>query len=122
MRGKCRIDLHDVGHPGDACDRRDVAVEHKAELVVERVVDRVEAADHGDGVAVRRRADGGLGAEVAPGAGLVFDDDLLAEPFRQRRPDNARDDVGGAGRRERDDQMDRPGRIGLRADDARDSG
>src|SRR5258708_28286897 len=52
---------------------------------------------------------------MAAGPGLVPADDLLPLPLRQERRDSARDHIVGAARRERDDEANRPRRIGLRA-------
>jgi hypothetical protein len=41
----------------------------------------------------------------------IFDDDRLVEPPAQRRPDEPRDRISGAARRERDDQRDALRRI-----------
>src|SRR5262245_55032855 len=49
-----RGDLHDEGHPSDACDRRDIAIEVEVELEHRRV----DGIDHGNQqqrVAARRR-------------------------------------------------------------------
>src|SRR5262249_60636794 len=54
-----------------------------------------------------------LGADVAGGARLDLDEELLAEPFRQELADQTCDDVGCAARRLTDDDPHRTGRIGL---------
>jgi hypothetical protein len=60
-----------------------------------------------------------LAADVAGGPAAVVDDDLLAEPLRQPLSDQARREVDRAARRERRDQLDRAGRVGLRLRQAR---
>ena len=65
-------------------------------------------------VTVRGRSHDDLGADIAAGAGPVFDDELLAEPLRQRLSNEARDDVGCIAGRKADDDAHRPRRIGLR--------
>ena len=59
------------------------------------------------------------GADIGAGAAAVLDDDLLADPLRQRLRDQARNDVEGAPGRHGNDQMDRPRRIILCAGDTR---
>ena len=65
-------------------------------------------------VAVRRALRHRAGADGAAGAAAVVDDDLLAEDLAHLVGDGAADDRGRAAGRERDDQRDRPVRIGLR--------
>src|SRR5262249_6753944 len=60
------------------------------------------------------RAHGGLGADIAAATRPVVDHELLSEPLRQPLSDQARRDVGRAGRGEWYDQTHRPRRIGLR--------
>ena len=69
-----------------------------------------------EGVAVGRAALRDLaGADGAAAArGAVFDHHLLAERGAELVGDGARHDVVGAARRQRNDQRDRPARIGLR--------
>ncbi len=101
---------------GRGCDQR-----HRHEILdrvvldagVRRRRDHVGAGGaHGERVAVGRGAGRDLGADRAAGAAAVVDDHLLAEALGELLPDQARDDVGRAARRERDDQADRLGRIG----------
>jgi hypothetical protein len=75
----------------------------------------VAALHAGDGVAVRRRFGNVVQAEHPARARPVLHDDLLAEALGHLRRDEARHDVGGVPRRERDDDADRLARIGLRA-------
>ena len=49
---------------------------------------------------------------IVPGAGLVVDDDLLAQFLRHAGAERAGDQVGAAAGRERHDQADRTFRIG----------
>ena len=114
LAGTDRIHLHDVGYADDAGDRRDVADEIVAELVVERHVDRRPRVDQEQRVAVGARACDRLGGDVAAGAQPVLDDEWLAEPVRQPLPYQARGDVGGAAGSEADDDAHRPRWIGLR--------
>ena len=70
-------------------------------LCVERCADEVVRADEADGVAVGRRGQVGLGADIAAGADAVLDDELLAEMFRQVLAEQPRGGVVGAAGRER---------------------
>jgi hypothetical protein len=70
-------------------------------------------------VTIGRRIDDRLDGDVGAGAGPVLDDDLLAEPLRQPRGNNACDGVGTSARRKAHDPAHRPHRIGLRPRDAR---
>jgi hypothetical protein len=64
-------------------------------------------------VAVGRRSGDGLRADVARGAGLGLDDDLLAESPRERFRDHAAARVRHAARCKRDDEANRP--VGIAA-------
>ena len=66
-----------------------------------------------DRISVRRRFRDRIGAEIAPGARPIFDDDRLLEEFGQPLADQPRDGVHRAARRERNDDADRAGWIGL---------
>jgi hypothetical protein len=66
------------------------------------------------GIAVGRRAHHEFGAEVAAGAGLVVDHELLLEALGELLRHGARQDVGGAAGGEGHHHLDRPGRIGRR--------
>ena len=121
-RRKGGIDLHDLVDAVDAGDRREVAQKIETELVVERRVDRVVGADHQQRVAVGRRARDRLGRDVAAGARLVLDDELLGELLGQRLRDQARQDVDRLAGRKTDHHAHRLCRICLRRSDPRDSG
>jgi hypothetical protein len=54
-----------------------------------------------------------FGTDIAGGARLVLDDELLTEPLRQMLPGKSRHNVRRAAGGERDDQANRPGRISL---------
>ena len=110
---------HDKLCADNASDWRDIADEIVVELVVERRVGRVETTDQEKRVAVCGRAHDHLGADVAAATRPVVDNKLLAEPLRQPLSDQARRDVGRAGRGEWHDQTHRSRRIGLRPCDAR---
>jgi hypothetical protein len=78
LRRKRRVDHHHVGHARDARDRRDVADEVVAELVVERRVDRVRRAHHDERVAVGSGIHHRLGGDIGSGPRPVLDHELLA--------------------------------------------
>src|SRR6476659_9486087 len=61
-------------------------------------------------VAIRGRLCRGLDADIAVGAGLVLDDDLLPQTARQILADEAGAHVGRAAGRERYDETNRPAR------------
>jgi hypothetical protein len=63
-----------------------------------------------EGVAVGLGLGDRVGRDIAAGAGLVLDDELLTEFFRQFCRDHPRQDVGGAAGRERHHEFHRPGR------------
>src|SRR5262245_47084006 len=91
----------------NASDWRDIADEIVVELVVECCIDRVQTTDQEKRVAVCGRAHGGLGADIAAATRSVVDNKLLSEPLRQPLSDQARRDVGRAGRGEWNDQTHR---------------
>ena len=98
-------------------DRRHVLDEVVRQLGEQRLVGavRLAVADR-QRVAVGRGRDALAGADRARCARLVLDDDGLAAPHRRHLlRDQARDDVGGAAGRERDDQLTgRSGYVALR--------
>src|SRR5262245_44384664 len=112
---------HDKWCTDNASDRRDIADEIEIEPVVECRIDCVETTDQEKRVAVCGRAHCGLGADIAAATRPIVDNELLAEPLRQPLSDQAREDVGRAGRGEWHDQTHRSRRIGLRQCDARNS-
>jgi hypothetical protein len=111
LRRERRRHDHDERRRADIADRRDIADEVEAEIGVQQVAERVRRRDLEQRVAVRRGADHRFGRDIGAGAGLVLDDELLAQPIRQRLPDQPRGDVGRAARRIADDEPHRPRRI-----------
>jgi hypothetical protein len=65
-------------------------------------------------VAVRLGAKHELRAQIAAGTGAALDDELLAEARRELLRSRAREEVGGAARREGNDDAHRLRRIRLR--------
>ena len=116
---ECRIHVHHVGQPHYAGDRDAVADKIERKLLVERRVDGVVWTDEGDRVAIGRRIERGLHADIAGRAGSVLNDKLLSQVIRQVLADDARHDVVGTARRKRDDPVHRARRIGLRPRDTR---
>src|SRR6516225_6603047 len=113
LRRNRRIHHHDIWKADDRCDRRDVAEEIEIELVVKRRVDCARRAEEAQGIAVGSRAHDCFGADIAAGAGTIFNDELLTQPLRQPLPDQPRSNVGRTSGSERNDQAHRPCRIGL---------
>ena len=110
------MDDHDVGHVADHGDGREGLVRVERHLGVEELVDRQDA---GRGQQQRVAVGLGLGhdlrADIAAGARLVVDDDLLAQRLLQAGLDRPRQHVGDAARRERRHDAHRLRWIGLRA-------
>src|SRR5262245_4661782 len=79
----CWIDHHDKWPTHNGCDWGDVADEIEIELVVQRRVDRVEAPNHEQRVAVRRGLHDSLGADIAAGAWPALRDEWLTKAFGQ---------------------------------------
>ena len=122
----CRVEHQHIGHAGDQRDRHEVLDRVVGQLRVQRLVDAVRAdRAHQQGVAVRCRLGHFGGAEVAAGAGLVVDDEGLAEGALQLRRQRAGQQVGGAAGRERHDdahRLARPGGLRPRRSGQRQSG
>ena len=100
-----------LGQPGD---RRDVALKIERQRFVERGIDRVGGDGEQQRVAVGRRIDHRLDADIGAAARLVLDHDRLAEPVRQPLRQEPRNQVGGAAGRIGHDPSHRPRRLGLR--------
>ena len=112
-RRQRRRDRHDQRELRQQDDRRkilhrivgQVRIEMRADAVGR---DRVEQQR----VAVGVRLGDARGRRRAAGAAAIDDDDGLAERIGELGADHPRDEVGGAARRHRDDELDLPGRIG----------
>ena len=103
-----RVHHQHVRNAGDERDRHEVLDRVVRHLRIERRIDRLRAdRSHQQRVAVGRRLGDEVGAEVAAGAGLVLDDEGLAERLAELRREGAREDVGRPAGRERHDDADR---------------
>ena len=109
----------DLGQAADARHRRNVADEIVSKLLIKCRIDRIHRAGQEQRVSVSGRAHHGLCADVASGARSILGNEWLPKPLRQPLPHEAREDVGAASRRERNDYPYRPRRIGLRQRQAR---
>src|SRR6266404_6123499 len=87
------IDLHHQRHAHDTGNRRDIADEIVAELVVERRVAHIRGTHHEERIAVRVCPHDRLGGDIAAGAWPVLDDELLAHSLGQPLGHKARKDV-----------------------------
>ena len=106
--------FEDVGDLGDEGDGREVLDRVEAQTRVQVRVGGVgRAGGDQQGVAVGFFAHKGGGADVAAGAGLVVDDDGLAQAFGQALRQHAAQGVGGAARRPWHDQLDGTVGVGL---------
>src|SRR5450755_4218581 len=70
-------------------------------------------------MAVGRRTDDDLGADIAGSARPILNEQWLAKPLRQPLTDKARQNVARTTGGKADDDADRPRRIGLRPSGAR---
>ena len=104
VRGRGIRHHHDVGIKPDQRHRRKIGDRIVIDGRVEKLVGGVAERCDVDGVAVGIGARHGLGGDIAGGAGLVFDHDLLAPDFRQLRRHDPRRAVDRAAGRDRADQ------------------
>src|SRR5215475_9092711 len=95
------IDHHDIWRTDEGHDRLDVLNKIVRELFVELGIDGVIRAGQEQRIAISRRTHDRFGRYVSAGPRPVLNDELLAEPFREPLPDQARKNVGcAAGRSE----------------------
>ncbi len=113
--------VQDQRQLGQPRDQRDVAQEIERQRL-QRHVDGVGRRGEEKRVAVGRRTDDGLGADIGAAAGPVVDDHRLAEPLGQPLSHQARNEVGGAAGRIGHDPAHRPRRVALRDGRARHDG
>ena len=84
---QCEISVGEVG------DRCEIAIRvPRKRRVYERIEDDRTGGEE-QGIAVRRRPGDDLRADVAGGAGAIFDHDGLSKPLGELRRDRARNDV-----------------------------
>ena len=105
------IDQHHHRHADDARHRRDVAHEIEFEIVVERGVDRVRDGGEQQRVAVGGGVDDRFGADIAAGAGAIFNHEGLPQMIGQPLADQARGDVDAAAGGKTGNNARRPRRI-----------
>jgi hypothetical protein len=106
-----RTDDHHQRKIDEARHRGDVADEIERQVVEQRDVHRRGCRNIQERVAVGRRTDRRLDRNIGGGAGLVLDDDGLAEPRREPLRHDPRHRVRPAAGRKSDDPAQRPGRI-----------
>ena len=107
-----RIHQQDERQVRDHRDRREVLHRVVAELLVERRIDaHRRARRHQQRVAIGRRLDDRVDADLLARAGTVLDHEGLAELLFEHLRAHPRQDVGGARRRERHDDRGASRRI-----------
>ena len=111
-----------IGKNADQRDRRKIADRVVVDRWEQVAIDRQPAGSDQHGVAVRRRARDEFHRDVAAGAWLVLDHDLLAPDFREPRAEDATDGVDAAAGCERYDQTDVASGPGLRICASAESG
>ncbi len=98
----------------ELADGREIGDRIVGQLLVEALIGRMRRVGRDQhGVPVGLGAGHVLGGEKAARARHVVDDDGLPEARRHLLAQHARQRVGGAARRERHDELDRPIRIGI---------
>jgi hypothetical protein len=97
----------DVGHCAGQGHRREIPIRIERDARIEARIDDEFAAVDEDGIAVRRSLGCSCHSGIAAGMGDVLDVELLAQAYRKFLRDDARDDVGRPGGRERHDHLDR---------------
>ena len=108
LGGRRRRHDHQRGNAGDHGHRREVAQHVVVHARIEKGREHVTAGHQHQAVAVGRRARRDLGADIAGRAGLVVDDELLAEAGREPLRHLPRRDIGCAAGDERHDDAHRP--------------
>src|SRR5215813_10861022 len=101
----------------DACDRRNVRLEVKAQLLVKRRVDGVGSTCLEKRISIGGRTHDRLCAEVAICARPVLDDELLPKALREPLSYHTCDNVGRTASRVSNHNAHWPRRVGLRAED-----
>ena len=111
MPGRGRDDQH-VRLSGQRRDLDEVLGRIEGQVGIDRRVVGLRRGMHEQRVAVGRRLGDEGRADRSAGAGAVLDDHRLSPEFGKLLPERARQDVGGAARRERHDDVHRLGRVG----------
>src|SRR6516164_2292328 len=106
--------LQDSRSTVDARDRRNVANEIEAEIVVECHVPRVIRTNHEERISIGRCLHYRLNGEIAASAGPVLDDDWLTEALGQPLTDQAGKRIDHATWGKAGDQSHRTRWVGLR--------
>ena len=97
----------DLRNQRGEADRHEIPFDVEGKLFVELRIDRVRGQREKDRIAVGRGLRRDIRADIAAGSAAVLDDDRLSEHRRERIDDDARDDIGAAGRRIGNDEADR---------------
>src|SRR5262249_36906941 len=108
------IHLHDMWHPVDARNRRNITNEVVVEFFEQCCIDCCGSTDHEERIAVCRRTPNRLYTDIATTARTVLDDELLTEALRQPLTNEARSNVVNTTGRKWDNDAHGPRRIGLR--------
>src|SRR5215207_4814097 len=113
------MDHKGIRSNGYARNGRDVAGEIETELVVQSCVNCVRRTADEERVAVCWQTNDRLGRQIAASASPIFDDEWLAESFRQPMANQTREDVKRAACTKADEDAHRTRRIKLRPCDPR---
>src|SRR5262245_47870023 len=105
---------HDIWHPDQARDRRDVTYEIEVESLVERGINGVRGKGQKEGIAIRSRSHDRLGGDVGARAQAVLDDELLSKSLREPLPDQACNNIHSPTSGSAADDAHRARRINLR--------
>jgi hypothetical protein len=106
-RRHARVQHEDVRRDGELRDRREIALDVVARLLVERHVRGVGAAADEQRVAVGRRARDVFRRDVAAAAGPVLDDDGGAQELAQLQRGRPGHEIGAAARQVAGDHANR---------------
>src|SRR5262245_34962642 len=104
---------HDIWHPDQARDRRDVTYEIEVESLVERGVTGVRGKGQKERIAIGSSSHDRLGGDVGARARAVLDDKLLPKSLREPLSDQACNNIDPATSGSAADNAHRARRIGL---------
>ncbi len=107
LRRHRRVDAQEIGRVARHRHGQEVLVRIVRHFGVEARIDHVARGHEQDRVAVGRRLRRVAHAEIAAGAALVLDDELLLELLRKLLRDQPRRDISGARRGKWHDDLDR---------------